>query len=210
MNEMNTVAEWVGERISRAELFEDLGIDYCCGGNKTLNDACEELQLPVGDVLYRLQIPVESRADDAWLSFTPAELCDHIEKTHHAYLKDKLPRIALLLEKIVSSHGDDYRPLQETFLRFSRELESHMAKEEAEAFPLFRTSSPDRLRFINGLEHEHQEAGALLAELRKLTHHYKLPSHACMTLKRTWAELENLEMDMHLHVFKENHYLFTR
>lgn len=210
MNEMNTVAEWVGERISRAELFEDLGIDFCCGGNRTLKEACEERQIPLLDVLYRLRLPDSSPNDSSWVSYTPAQLCDHIEQTHHAYLKKALPRIAHHLEKIVLAHGDLYLPLLKTFSLFTSEIESHMDKEEGEVFPLYRSADPASLAKIHELEEEHQEAGRLLAEMRRLAHNYQLPPHACNTLKLAWSELENLEADMHLHVFKENHYLFPR
>lgn len=210
MNELNTVGEWVSDRFSRTELFEKWGIDFCCGGHKSLLDACLDKHLPLATIMQELEGYDRRPAKVDCEKMSRSDLCDHIEKTHHAYLKKMIPLIRAHLEKIVRSHGKDYLPLQATFEEFALEIEKHMIKEEEAVFPLFREKEEQAFATVKALIEEHEEAGALLEKIRALTHNYQLPATACMTLRTTWSELEELEKDMHLHVFKENHYLFRR
>lgn len=208
MNEMNTVSAWVTDRFSRAELFEKLGIDFCCKGNKTLKEACEENALCTDDVMNKLKTWDRGCQATECSSMEADELCDHIEKTHHAYLKRMLPLISAHLEKIVNAHGEKYFELKKTFALFVEEIESHMKEEEELVFPAIRCREAQSHQFFGKLEEEHRLAGALLASMRKLTNNFTPSPQACMTLKTAWAELEEIESDMHRHVYKENYLLF--
>lgn len=208
MNEMTSVGDWVRERYSRAELFEKMGIDYCCGGQKSLQEACDEKKLPVHEVIQQLEAWDQNPFQEDCGAMTASQLCDHIEKNHHAYLKRILPVIQGHLEKIVRSHGVEYQELKETFEKFTQEITAHMKQEESVVFPMIRSKSRMQEAVYQALEEEHDEAGSLLAAMRALTQEYQLPSCACMTLQTTWNELKELEQDMHFHVFKENHLLF--
>ena len=208
MNEVTTVSSWVNDRFSRTELFEMLGIDFCCGGNKTLQEACEEKGLCIDDVLRKLEQWNRSCPITDCNHMDASELCNHIETTHHAYLKRMFPLVQGHLERIVKSHGEKYLELKETFARFTEELESHMKKEETLVFPAIRSNITQNHQIFGKLEEEHRLAGTLLASIRKLTNNFTLPPKACMTLKTTWAELEEIERDVHKHVYKENYLLF--
>lgn len=208
MNEMSTVSAWVTDRFSRAELFEILGIDFCCKGNKTLKEACEEKALCTDDVLSKLKQWDRGCSTAECNHMEAGELCDHIEKTHHAYLKRMLPLVSAHLEKIVNAHGEKYFELKKTFELFVQEIESHMKMEEELVFPAIRSRKAQNHQLFSKLEEEHRLAGALLASIRELTNNFTLPPQACMTLKTTWAELEEIEHDMHRHVYKENYLLF--
>jgi len=208
MNEMTSVGDWVRERYSRAELFEKFGIDYCCGGQKSLKEACEEKKLPIHDVIRQLEAWDRNPFQEDCGVMTASQLCDHIETTHHAYLKRILPLIRGHLEKIVRSHGQEYQTLQGTFEKFIEEITAHMKEEESVVFPMIRSNAKIKGSVYQELEKEHDEAGSLLAAIRGLTQDYQLPPFACMTLQTTWDELKELERDMHFHVFKENHLLF--
>lgn len=208
MNEMNTVSDWVRDQYARAELFEKLGIDFCCKGNRSLQAACEDKQLSVKEVMKQLKECKAQVNDVDCRSMNITELCDHIEHTHHAYLKKIIPSIKVNLEKIVKAHGESYFLLKETFEKLASELEEHMKKEEENVFPLLRLADSKAARMCVQLEEEHDEAGNLLASIRTLTCNFALDPSACMTHQRTWSQLKELEEDMHLHVFKENYLLF--
>jgi regulator of cell morphogenesis and NO signaling len=224
-----SVGELVTERPSRARLFERLGIDYCCGGKKLLDQACRDKHLDVVGVLKELQ---DEEATDVapqdrnWSSASLTDLCDHIEQTHHAYLKQELPRLDHLTRKIAAVYGDrepSLREVQRIFEAFSGELTAHMAKEEGILFPLCRRLDradqlPPPFRgpgggIANPIEvmiREHEHAGDALAQIRALTNGFTCPSDACNTYRVTFAALEQLERDLHHHVHKENNILFPK
>jgi Regulator of cell morphogenesis and NO signaling len=175
MNEMSTISAWVTDRFSRAELFEILNIDFCCGGNKTLKEACEEKNLSTDDVLRKLEQWDRSCSTTDCNHMEADELCNHIEKTHHAYLKRMLPLVHAHLEKIVNAHGEKYSELKKTFESFIREIDSHMKEEEELVFPAIRSQKPQTHEFFSKLEDEHRLAGDLLASIRNLTDNFTPP-----------------------------------
>jgi regulator of cell morphogenesis and NO signaling len=220
-----TVGELVVERPSRARVFEKLGIDYCCGGKKPLRQACDEKQLDYGQVLSQLEKDESEAAPAArnWATASLTDLCDHVEQTHHAYLKQELPRLAQLTAKIASRHGE-HRPaladVARVFAGLKAEMDSHMMKEEQILFPLCRNLDvAEKLPAshcgsignpIQVMISEHEHAGDALAEIRKLTDDFALPNDACNTYRATFDSLQQLERDLHEHVHKENNILFPR
>jgi len=221
----STVAQLVIDRPARARLFEQLGIDYCCGGKKTLQQACEEKHLPVDTVIRQLleleQTAVPEERD--WSQATLTELCEHIVETHHDYLRRELPRLSDLTRKVADAHRercpewDDVREVYEN-LRF--ELQLHMQKEEQVLFPAImqmeQTNAPLRFHFgsvanpIRMMEYEHDSAGQALQTLRQLTNNYTPAEDACPTTRAVLEALEALEKDLHLHIHKENNILHPR
>lgn len=209
MDATQPVGDWVADNFSRAEIFQSLGIDFCCGGKLPLKDACDARGIDVNFVIRILNNWDQKGDGIDYKTLSPASLCDHIEKTHHAYLKGKLPFIHKLLEKIVAAHGEEYSPLLKRFDAFAAELTNHMEKEEKVVFPKIR-SHADAASACRVLEKEHDEAKESLEFFRKFTDGYKIPKNACTTHKTAILELESLERDMHLHVYKENHLLFPK
>lgn len=229
------VGQIVAESPHLSRVFERLHIDYCCGGKKSLGDACRERQLDPGDVLDRLEkagrTGADAAADPIWLNRSLSDLCDHIERTHHAYLRDELPRLTGLIEKVVNAHAErhpELREIQQEFGALRSELEPHMMKEEqvlfmkeeqvlfpairriersqqAAAFPFGSVANP-----IECMLHEHDAAGSALDQLRRLTGGYEPPEGACSTYRAMLDGLDQLERDMHEHVHKENNILFPR
>jgi regulator of cell morphogenesis and NO signaling len=222
----STVGQLVVERPSRARLFEKLGIDYCCGGKKALRLAIDEQGLDADTVVAELEKEAAGAADQVernWGTASITDLCDHIEATHHAYLKEELPRLAFLTEKIANRHGDGrpaLRELHHVFAQFKAELESHMFKEERILFPLCRRLDTAEVlpashcgsvnNPIEVMIREHEDAGTALARMRELTDGYSVPPDGCNTYRATFASLEQLERDMHQHVHKENNILFPK
>ncbi|MCC6682636.1 MAG: iron-sulfur cluster repair di-iron protein [Phycisphaeraceae bacterium] len=221
-----TVGQLVTERPARSRVFQELGIDFCCGGKKPLQEACHAKGLDPQAVLQMLlaaeQADDSQGLDAARLSL--GELCDHIEQTHHAYLKQELPRLQAMIAKVAAVHGERcpwMRDVHEVFEPFMRELTSHMMKEEQVLFPMIRAMELGKTNAachcggtianpIRMMEHEHDDAGDALRRLRELTDGYSPPADACNTFRAALDGLRELEADMHQHVHKENNVLFPR
>ncbi len=227
-----TVREFATEIPNAIRAFERLGIDYCCGGSKSLSDACVRAHIAVEDVLRALeqgsnfkQSPDASLPDFA--TGTLGDLIEHILTKHHAYVKQELPRLHQLLNKVVSVHGKNHPELgqiQQTFQRMFAELISHMMKEEHILFPhivaledavshgrpkpkpAFGTVSNP----VHMMELEHDSAGAALKAIRDLSANYTAPEDGCFSYKTLYAALNEFETDLHQHVHLENNILFPR
>jgi regulator of cell morphogenesis and NO signaling len=207
-------------------VFEIHKIDYCCGGKISLADACRRKGANPDDVIEQLG-QLDSASDDQRIvdadAMSLTELADHIEQTHHAYLREELPRLDFMTEKVSRVHGDkEPRLLQvrEAFVALKAELEPHMMKEERILFPMVREleASASRPDFhcgsvanpIRQMEHEHDQAGNALAILRQATDGFTPPQWACNTYRAMLDALERLERDMHQHIHKENNVLFPK
>jgi regulator of cell morphogenesis and NO signaling len=212
--------------MSRARVLERFGIDYCCGGRSPLRELCARRGLDPLAVLHELAADdahVAAGDDPDWRSAPMSALADHIEATHHAYLREELPRLTQWVEKVARVHGErhpELLELQQIFASFRGELETHMLKEDrvlfpmcrmletAAALPTFQCGSINNPIRVMLLDHEH--AGDALADMRALTHNFTPPEDACITYRAMLEALANLEQDMHLHVHKENNILFPR
>lgn len=220
-----TVGEIVRAMPARSRIFENLGIDYCCGGKKPLAEVCRAKGLDPATVVAMLLAldgapdTVAANPDAMGLS----ELCDHIERAHHDYLREELPRLDFMTRKVTAVHGDHEPRLHEirgVFESFNLEITAHTDEEEGVVFPKIR-----QLEAVNGdkdgifaglraalvkLESEHQSAGAALARFRELTDNYTPPDWACNTFRALYDGLDQLERNMHQHVHKENNVLFVK
>lgn len=212
-----TVAALVVERPSRARLLEKLGLDYCCGGRRSLAEACAEAGLDAATVAAMLDAIDESPATAAtdWSAAPLRELVDHIVSVHHERLRAELPRISTLVEKCARAHGGEHPELhnvREVFERMREELERHMAVEETALFPAVRAAEagePAELE-VGGLEAEHEATGAALARLRELSGGFDPDAALCNTHRATLDALAALELDLHEHIHEENNILFPR
>jgi regulator of cell morphogenesis and NO signaling len=224
---LQTVAEVVRDNPGRSRIFDDAGIDYCCCGSLTVEQACREKAIDPAVVLARLvacevdEHELAVAVDAAAMSL--AGLADHIVNTHHAYLRRELPRLDALTEKVAAAHGaNDARlhQVRDVFLTMANELYSHMLKEEQILFPMVK-----RLEFsdalpefhcgsianpIGRMEWEHDLAESALERLRELTDQFAPPEWACNTYRVLLDALAFLERDMRLHIDKENNVLFPR
>lgn len=217
------VATLVLEQPSRARVFERFGIDYCCGGKTPLRTACAERGLDLDTVIAALAGQSIGGADDVdWTSVPVSELCAHIVDHHHAYLREELPLLRRLVDKVARAHGNTHPELadvQTTFEATADELEQHMVKEEQILFPAcvaleegtgggFPFGSVENP--IGMMLHEHDDVAAGLTRLRTLTHAYDPPSDACNSYRAVLDRLETLETDTHRHIHEENNILFPR
>lgn len=221
----DTVGEIVRDRPSLSQLFEQAKVDYCCGGKKTLDEACRNQGIDPQTFLAQLEAiantNTEIEMNVATLSL--AKLADHIEQTHHAYLHTELPHLGKMVAKVAAVHGEKeprLHQIKDIFLAVSQELETHLQKEEEILFPMIRQleSSAAVPSFhcgmianpVHQMEFEHDEAGVALGQLRQLTDNYTAPEWACNTYRTMLDSLLNFEQDMHQHIHKENNVLFPK
>jgi regulator of cell morphogenesis and NO signaling len=216
-----TLAEAVDAFPLLAREFERRGLDYCCGGGRTLGHACAEIGVDPDVIVAELSAVATSSGSAEWTTMSADVLVDHLEATHHRYLWDEMPRVTALVDKIVAVHGDRHPELVEVASRFGQvraDLEPHMLKEERMLFPMIRelatsTGMPSfhcgSLRNpISVMLSEHDAVGDLLARLHRLTDGYTPPTDGCASYVACFAAMAEMEADTHLHIHKENNVLF--
>lgn len=219
-----SIADLVTELPERAAIFDKYGIDFCCGGSRTLSQACIDADVRLDDVLGEINI-IKENSEFASISSESslAEIIDHILSLHHSYLDRELPRLQTLCGKVSRVHGER-RPelvmLEKVYSSFKEELEEHCRKEETVLFPVLRRfeSQPQNLGAdayrllspVRDLETEHEQAAQFLEKIRCLTSNYTLPEDACRSYRLLYEGLSALDFDLRMHVHKENNILFPK
>lgn len=225
-----TVREIALESPSAIRVFEALGIDYCCGGKKSLGEACMRASLPVDEVLARLQqaaqtTPVEDAGQ--WAGATVSALIDHIVGVYHAQVRRESARLQGFFAKVAAKHGERLPQLvrmEELFVALSQELSTHLLKEEQVLFPYVarldqalrdhQAAGPAFFGSVTGpISHmlaEHDDAGELLVQLRAASDGYQAPPDSCPTMIGLFTGLAEFERDLHMHIHLENNILFPR
>lgn len=222
------IGEVVRDNFRTAQVFESLGMDFCCGGKKSINDACLEKELDPVSVIAQLMV-VESNSHllQHFNTWEVDFLIDYIINNHHNYVKRSVSTIENHLEKVINAHGirhPEVIKIKTFFDEIKEELFLHMEKEEKMLFPYIKSmktvqghsmkmncasfgsvSNP-----IKVMEHEHEEAGKLMAEISSLSNGYTPPSNACNTFIVLYSELKEFEQDLHQHVHLENNILFPK
>jgi len=223
-----TVRDLAVEIPNATRVFEKFGIDYCCGGKRSLQEACSAAKLPVDQVLAALEASAASPAAEFALpSGSLAELIDHIVKTHHKFTREEIARLKALLEKVCAVHAANHPELlaiRETFLGLAQELSLHMMKEENVLFPYIirmeravvqnepvlpapfgTVQNPVRM-----MMQEHDGAGDALCQMRAASRDFRAPEDACISYQTLYQALPAFEADLHQHIHLENNILFPR
>ncbi len=230
-----TVREIALENPASIRVFESLGIDYCCGGKRPLSDACSHANVDFSRVQQLLEqanqeslAPGGSQKDaQEWKEKPLCDLTAHIVRKHHGYVRQETPRIETLLAKVVAKHGPTHpeiAQIDQLFSAIAQELSTHMLKEEQVLFPYVermeqavQAGAPVPAAFFGTVKRpiasmvaEHDDAGAILSQIRELSGGYTAPGGACPTFVALYRGLEEFERDLHLHVHLENNILFPR
>ncbi|QDT05025.1 Iron-sulfur cluster repair protein YtfE [Rubripirellula lacrimiformis] len=226
LHDDSAVGLWVAQHPETAEVFEMLQIDYCCDGNKPLENACWENGLEVLRVhsLLAHTMAESANADQPdWLHASLTQLCDHIEQTHHALLKSSLPMLGDLISEIVSLHSQTHeglRDVQLSFVAWRDEIVALMEEEEASLFPAIRrlevdgNGSPSDKDFISTMIHrvtsEHTDIGEALKMTRKAGKNASATKDGSTKISRMYGLLRWVESDVRHHVHIEESILFPR
>lgn len=226
-----TVRELAVENPAATRVFEQLGIDYCCGGNQSLKQACDRAHLSFDQVADSLEVAVEtsraSREVKDWQQESLSDLTAHIRNTHHKYTRDEIVRLKALLHKVRSVHGKNHPELldiEATFYGLAQELTTHMMKEEMVLFPYIGRMEEAVLQRepvipgpfgtvqnpVTMMEHEHDSAGQALRALRAASGNYTAPADGCVSYQTLYKALAEFETDLHQHIHLENNILFPR
>ena len=224
-----TVRELVLENPNATRVFEKLGIDYCCGGLKSLEEACEAKKLSLDAVLRSLDEAAHSPAETKreWKSAPLADLIAQILEKHHKFTREEIVRLNALVEKVCGVHGENHPELfsiRATFRGLANELSTHLMKEEMILFPYILRAEESVLQQepilpgpfgkvenpVRTMMQEHDSAGAALKAMREASANYAPPSDACVSFRTLYHALEDFEADLHQHIHLENNVLFPR
>ncbi len=217
------IGDIVTKDFRAAEVFKKAGIDFCCGGSQSLEDACRDKKLDVAEIESELEKlensePGSSHKFNEWkLDF----LCDYIVNTHHQTVMKLLPELTFYTQKIAEVHGDNHPELSEIanlFAQVDTELRQHLCNEEEVLFPAIRevlkTNSAESkatiISEITRMTGEHEFAGGAMDKINELSHHYAVPEDGCNTYRVAYKLLEQFEDDLHIHVHLENNILYPK
>lgn len=224
-----TVREIAVDHPASVRVFESLAIDYCCGGQRSLREACERASVSPDEVLTRISAAESepSTAAGDWAHASVAVLTRHIVDDHHSYIRREAPRLISICAKVVAQHHSahpEVKSIQELFQALADELSLHMMKEENVLFPYLvqmeaalREGRPVPPAMFGSVEMpisrmlaDHDDAGALTARIRGLSGGFVAPADACPTYRAVYQGLEDFERDLHQHIHLENNILFPR
>ena len=220
---------WWPKNYRTAAVFHAHGIDFCCRGNRSIEDVCSKNEIATEALISELEATLaEQRIDNADYQNWPMHvLADHIEESHHAYVEEKTPVIQQYLDKLCKVHGERHPELFEIAAHFNdcaQAMAAHMKKEELVLFPFIRKmvkaekmgESVDPARFgsvenpIAMMREEHDAEGERFRTISELSNNYTPPEDACATYRVAYSMLDEFENDLHLHVHLENNILFPK
>jgi regulator of cell morphogenesis and NO signaling len=226
ITEEKTIGEVVAIDYKLAGLFENYGIDFCCGGGKTIKEICSDKNINSLELVAKINEllsdeETESINYDSW----PLDLLvDYIEKKHHRYVRQQIPVIQKFMEKLCKVHGNNHPELfkiNELFTGAAAQLTNHMVKEELILFPYVKQLLDNPVNVdlpgfrsvenpINVMVEEHDAEGERFRRIAGLSNNYTPPEEACNTYKAAYVLLKEFEKDLHLHIHLENNILFPK
>jgi regulator of cell morphogenesis and NO signaling len=214
---------------SATQILEDAGLDYCCGGGKSLHEACLHADVSPEEILKSLRENSKhvSPNEANWILAPLGDLTRHIRERHHRYVREAIARVQSLMDKVEAKHGKDHAEIADIrrlFTEVGREMIMHMQKEEQILFPyidaLEKANSahgsvePPFFQTVRNPIHammkEHDAAGELVKQIRKASSEYAAPADACTSYRALYQDLREFEADLHQHVHLENNILFPR
>lgn len=221
--ESRKIGDIVTDNFKAAEIFKKYGIDFCCGGNSPLKQACTEKNIDVAVLSQELAELAEQPADAAhnFKEWDLGFLCDYIVNTHHQTVTRLLPQVLAYTRKIADVHGSHHPELLQIATLFSQindELLPHLKNEEELLFPAIKDviktgSAPSRETIkseIARMSKEHEFAGGAMDRINKLSSGYQLPPDACNSYMVAFKLLEQFEDDLHIHVHLENNIVYPK
>ena len=228
-NSETRLKEIAASSAAAARVLEEAGVDYCCGGGQSLHEGCTGAGVSEEEVMARLRTCADQATpeDADWRSAPLGELTEHIRQKHHAYVREAIPRVSVLLVKVKAKHGArhaEIAAIEILFHQLAQDMIAHLQKEEMILFPYIERlersknggSALERPFFqtvrnpIQMMMNEHDAAGSLAKQIRNASSEYAPPADACASFQRLYNELHQFEADLHQHVHLENNILFPR
>ena len=228
-NTQKEIGQFVADDFRTAAIFSKYKIDFCCNGNRTVEEACDKKGIDSNLLMNEINQVLNSKTGETidYKSWPLDLLAEYIEKKHHRYVEEKIPVLRQFLDKLCKVHGERHPELfkiNELFTASAGELASHMKKEELILFPFVKRMVKAKLENeailspqfgtvenpIAMMMHEHDTEGKRFREIAELTNNYNPPIDACNTYKVTFAMLDEFEKDLHLHIHLENNILFPK
>lgn len=225
----NSIGNIVAEDFRTAAVFKKYGIDFCCSGGRTIEEACKAKSTLNPEIIYEELTNLSTKESNSidFKSWQLDLLTDYVEKVHHFYVEDKSPIILGFLDKLCKVHGKNHPEIyqvNELFHETASELAAHLKKEELILFPFIRKMAKAKRKNtelitspfgtvenpVHMMEHEHTVEGERFAKIAELTNNYTPPTDACNTYKVTYAMLQEFENDLHTHIHIENNILFPK
>ena len=227
LNLQTPVGEIARFNYKTVEVFEKLRIDFCCGGDISLEEACKRQKVNAPEVLASIQKLIGSTPtdNDRIHSLPLDQLIDHIMKVHHSYVLESIPVLQRYLNKITNVHGTNHPELavvEDSFNQAATNLLQHMEKEEQILFPAIKEMLAAKtggteytgshcgtvLSPISVMKQEHEAEGDRFEQMSVLTNNYTIPADACNTFSYSYQKLQEFEQDLHRHIHLENNILF--
>ena len=229
---MNTQTDFIGDIVAAdfrtAAIFKKYGIDFCCKGGRTIEEACSPKSLDKDQIYSDIENLPKTDGNSIDFNSWPLDLlADYVEKTHHRYVEEKTPVLQQFLDKLCKVHGGAHPELfeiRDLFFASAQDLAAHMKKEELILFPFVKNMVKAKISNeaiqqphfgtvenpVNMMKHEHTVEGERLRKIADLTNEYTPPADACNTYKVTFAMLQDFENDLHKHIHLENNILFPK
>tara|TARA_R110000868_G_scaffold60556_2_gene184805 strand:+ start:13132 stop:13860 length:729 start_codon:yes stop_codon:yes gene_type:complete len=223
------IGEIVAKDYRTAAVFKTFGIDFCCNGKRSIEQACEQKKIDTSKIYTALEAIANStnKGTQDYKTWPLDVLALHIEKTHHAYVEAQIPVLLQYLDKINRVHGERHPELEEVntlFKASAGELTMHMKKEELILFPYIRKMVTAKKHNevltipafgtvqnpIQNMMHEHDNEGNRFRKIEEITNGYQPPKDACATYTVAFSLLKEFQDDLHLHIHLENNILFPR
>lgn len=217
------IAEIVTEDIRTAEIFKKFGIDFCCGGNQQLDEACTQFNISLNEITQSLSNVENNSTQSAhnYKDWNADFLCDYIVNTHHKTVLRLLPQIVAYTQKIAEVHGSNHPELleiEDLVAQIDVELRQHLHNEEEVLFPAIKeqmkanneAAKTTIISEIARMTGEHEFAGGAMDLINRLSQNYKVPQDGCNTYRVAYKLLEEFEDDLHIHVHLENNILYKK
>ncbi len=223
-----TIGEMAAKDMRKAEVFKRNGIDFCCGGKKTVEEACTEKGLDVLRVLEELEKTSQNNAASQhdYNSWNLSFLADYIVNVHHGYVQKNIPLLKEMSQAVAEHHGKtnpELNTIRDKFDEIAAELNVHMRKEEKILFPYIKQLENNRnndskgeggfnsiMQPISVMEHDHDIVGSLFKDIDEVSNNFVAPANACNSFKFLYYKLNEFENDLYLHIHLENNILFPK
>ncbi|MCE5812785.1 iron-sulfur cluster repair di-iron protein ScdA [Staphylococcus pseudintermedius] len=214
------VADIVTHYPKTADVFRKRGIDFCCGGQISLEEAVSNHpKLSLTPLIQELEDASQQQGEGMQPQYLSVpSLIQYIQARYHDTLREEFKQLTPYVTKLSRVHGPNHPnlvTLKSTFDAFKSAMLTHTDEEDQNAFPkLVRSANGETVEDIDAvvqsLVDDHDEAGALLQQMRELTHDFQPPAEACGTWRLVYDRIAHLERETHAHVHLENHVLFPK